>query len=59
MVVLASAQPLRKDVKSLTTTEKQTIVKALQRMKTITSAYDPQWNAYDYFVHTHNSVRRV
>jgi hypothetical protein len=56
---IATPPQMRKDVKSLTTTEKQTIVKALQRMKTITSAYDPQWNAYDYFVHTHNSVRRV
>lgn len=41
------------DVKDISAQMKQEIVAGIKKMKTIPSAYEPEWNAYDYFAVIH------
>ena len=42
-----------RDIKNVDSATKQKIVAGIKKMKTVTSAYDPSMNAWDYFVKAH------
>ena len=53
LILVWPTKPYVYDIKDLTATERQKVVDALLKMKETPSAYDKNYNAYDYFVELH------
>ena len=53
LILAWPSKPFVYDIKDLTAKERQKVVDALLKMKETPSAYDKNYNAYDYFVELH------